>query len=72
LRRITVGVAVAAAGLNAFLFLQTAAGSLGAGDPTQAIVSLIRAVFPESGLAGPGGSPSPAPGATPIAISGGS
>ncbi len=72
LRRITAAVAVAAIGLNSILFLQTAAGSLGSGDPASAIVSLIQAVFPRSGLGGPAGTPSPAPGATPIAVSGGS
>lgn len=72
LRRLTVAIAVAAIGLDAVLFLQTAAGSLGAGDPTKAIVALISAVFPGSGLAAPSQTPSPAPGATPIAISGAS
>jgi hypothetical protein len=71
LRRITVTVAAVATGLNAVLFLQTAAGPLGVGDPTQAIVSLINAVLPGGGIA-PAGSPSPAPAATPHAVSGGS
>jgi hypothetical protein len=70
LRRLTVAAAVAAIGLTGVLFLQTAAGSLGSGDPTQAIVSLISAVFP--GLAAPTQTPSPAPDATPVAVSGGS
>jgi hypothetical protein len=72
LRRLTIGIAVAGIGLNAILFLQTAAGPLGSGDPTGAIVTLIAGVFPGSGLAAPGSSPRPAPGATPIAVSGGS
>jgi hypothetical protein len=72
LRRVTVTAAVAAIGLNAVLFLQTAAGPLGAGDPTKAIVSLINAVLPGSGLGAPAASPLPVPGATPIAVSGGS
>ncbi|HEY2597503.1 MAG TPA: hypothetical protein VGJ79_03390 [Candidatus Dormibacteraeota bacterium] len=72
LRRLTVAVAIAGIGLNAILFLQTAAGPLGSADPTGAIVSLIAGVFPGSGLAAPGSTPGPAPGATPIAVSGGS
>jgi hypothetical protein len=72
LRRLTVAAAIAAIGLNSVLFLQTAAGSLGSADPTAAIVSLIQAVFPGRGLGAPAGTPSPAPGATPIAVSGGS
>ena len=71
LRRITVGVAVAATGLNAVLFLQTAAGPLGSGDPTRAILSVINAVLPGSGLGTPAASPLPVV-ASPIAVSGGS
>ncbi|MEA2654858.1 MAG: hypothetical protein QOI23_223 [Chloroflexota bacterium] len=72
LRRLTVYVAIAAIGLNAVLFLQSAAGWLGSGDVGGAIVSLIAGIFPGSGVAAPNTNPSPAPGATPIAVSGGS
>jgi hypothetical protein len=72
LRRLTIYVAIAAVGLNTVLFLQSAAGWFGSGDPGSAIVSLIAGVFPGSGLAAPGATPQPAPGATPIAVSGGS
>lgn len=71
LQRLTVGVAVAAIGLNTVLFLQTAAGPLGAGDPTRAILSVIDAVLPGKGLGAPAQSPLPVQ-ATPIAVSGGS
>jgi hypothetical protein len=72
LRRLTVYVAIAAVGLNAILFLQSAAGWFGSGDPGSAIVSLIAGIFPGSNLRAPDTAPSPAPGATPIAVSGGS
>jgi hypothetical protein len=72
LRRLTVAAAVAAIGLNGFLFLQTAAGPLGSGDVGKTIASLINAVFPGSGLAAPAVTPRPVPGFTPHAISGGS
>ena len=72
LRRLTVYVGIAAIGLNGVLFLQAAAGWFGSGDPGSAIVSLIAGIFPGSGVAAPGTNPSPAPGATPIAVSGGS
>ncbi len=71
LRRLTVGTAVAAVGLNTVLFLQTAAGPLGAGDPTRAILSVIDAVLPGNGLGKPAQSPLPVQ-ATPIAVSGAS
>jgi hypothetical protein len=70
LRRLTVAAAVTAIGLNALLFLQTAAGPLGSGDVGKTIASLISAVFPGSGLASPAATPSPAPGFKPHAISG--
>lgn len=72
LRRLTIYVAIAATGLNAALFLQAAAGWFGSGDPGSAIVSLIAGIFPGSSVAVPNTTPSPAPGATPIAVSGGS
>lgn len=72
LQRITVAAVVAATGLNAVLFLQTAAGPLGSGDPTKAIVSLINAVLPGSGLGAPAASPLPVRGTPPHAVSGGS
>lgn len=72
LRQLTVGAAVVAIGLNSVLFLQTAAGPLGSGDVGKAISSVITAVFPGSGLAAPAGTPRPVPGATPLAVSGGS
>jgi hypothetical protein len=72
LRRVTVGAAVAAVGLNSVLFLQTAAGPLGSGDVGKTVASVINAVFPGSGLAQPAATPLPLPGATPLAVSGGS
>lgn len=72
LRRLTVAVAVAATGLNAALFLQTAAGSIGSGDPAGAIASLIAAVFPGRGLSAPAATPTAQPFASPVAVSGGS
>jgi len=71
LRRLTAAAAVAAIGLNAVLFLQTAAGSLGSGDLGTTVASLISALLPGSGAA-PSATPRPAPGVTPHVVSGGS
>src|ERR1700694_585171 len=71
LRRLTTAAAIAAIGLNAVLFLQTAAGSLGSGDLGATVASLISAVLPGSGAA-PSATPRPVPGVTPHVVSGGS
>lgn len=72
LRSLTAYIAIAAVGLNAVLFLQAAAGWFGSGDVGSSIVSLIAGVFPGSGVAAPNETPGIAPGATPVAVSGGS
>jgi hypothetical protein len=68
-RRLTAGAAVGAVALTAVLSMQ--AGSAGLGGVQDAIVSFVGAVFPGGGLrsAPP---PAPAPGATPVAVTGGS
>jgi hypothetical protein len=72
LRRVTVGVAVAAAGLNVVLFLQTGIRQLGPGDFQNAVVSAIAGLCPGTGLRPAAQAPSPAPHATPVATTGGS
>jgi len=68
-RRLTAGTAVAAVALTAVLFVD--AGSDQAGALQDALVSLVTAVFPGGGLRS-APAPTPAPGATPVAVTGGS
>jgi hypothetical protein len=72
LRRLTVTVAVAAAGLNAVLFAQTGIGQVGPGAFENAIVSFINAFVPGAPLQPPAQAPSPGPGASPVVTTGGS
>ena len=72
LRRLTVGAAVAATGLNAVLFVQTGLDQSGAAAVQNAIVSAVNAVFPGAGLQPPANLPSPSPSTRPIATTGGS
>jgi hypothetical protein len=72
LRRLTVSAAVAAAGLNAVLFAQAGLEQLGPGDFQSAIISAFAGLFPRGGLQPSSQAPTPAPGATPIATTGGS
>jgi hypothetical protein len=71
LGRLTAATAVAAVGLNAALFLQTGIAQVGPAGVDQAILSIIKAVMPGTGLrppaTGPGSSPTP-----PVATTGGS
>jgi hypothetical protein len=71
LRRLTIWAAVGAVALNAFLFLQTAAGPLGSGDVGKTIAAVLNAAFPGTGLGPPTETPLPVR-ATPLAVSGGS
>jgi hypothetical protein len=68
-RRLTVTAATLAAALNAILFVQTSAVTFGAGSVQDAIVSAVNTLFPRGGLQPPA---NPTPGATPVAVSGGS
>ena len=72
LRSLTVATAIAAAGLNAVLFVQTGVGQVDAGNVDGAIVSFINGLFPRSGLQPPSQAPTTAPRASPIATTGGS
>lgn len=68
LRRMTVTVAVAATGLNAALFMQTAAGQIGPGVVQSTIVAMVNALFP-----GTNPQPqSPGSGSAPVVVTGGS
>jgi len=72
LRQLTVGAAVAAAGLNAVLFVQTGVDQSGAAAVQDAIVSVVNGLFPGAGLKPPANQPTPSPNARPIATTGGS
>ncbi len=72
LRRVTVSAAAVAAGLNAVLFTQTAFEQSGPGAVQDAIVSAVAGLFPRGGLQPPAQAPTPAPGASPVATTGGS
>jgi hypothetical protein len=72
LRRLTVASAVAAVGLNAALFLQTAVGQLGPAEVDRTVLSVLNAFLPGSTLQPPAEAPSPAPGAGPVVTTGGS
>lgn len=73
LRSLTVVAAVVATALNGMLFAQTGLGAVSAGDVENAIVDLIGAVLPGgAGSLRPTASPTPAAGATPVVVSGGS
>lgn len=69
-RRLTISAAILAAALNAVLFIQTSALTFGAGSLQDAIVSAAHALFPGDGIQP--APATPAPGATPIAVTGGS
>lgn len=72
LGRLTAATAVAAVGLNAALFLQTGIGQLGPAGVDQAILSVINALVPGTGLRPPAQGPSPSPGVRPVVTTGGS
>jgi hypothetical protein len=72
LGRLTVATAVAAVGLNAVLFLQTGIAQLGQGGVDQAILSVVNAFMPGTGLRPPVQGPSPSPGVRPVVTTGGS
>lgn len=72
LRRLTAGTALGAAALTTLLFVQTSLAQASPGALQDAIASVISAFFPGANLRPAGENPSPAPGATPIAVSGGS
>jgi len=72
LRRVTAGAALGAATLTALLFVQTSLAQASPGALQDAIASVITAFFPGASLRPAGENPSPARGATPIAVSGGS
>lgn len=72
LRSVTVIAAVAAAGLNAVLFAQIGIEQSGTGSVQDAIVSAVNGLFPRGGLQAPANVPTPAPGTTPVATTGGS
>lgn len=72
LRRLTVGAAVAAAGLNALLFTQTGLEQVGAGGLQQEIVSMVEGVFPGAGLRPAASPPTPSPNGRPVATTGAS
>jgi hypothetical protein len=72
LGRLTVATAVAAVGLNAVLFLQTGIGQMGQAGVDQAILSVINAFMPGTGLRAPAQGPSPSPGVRPVVTTGGS
>jgi hypothetical protein len=59
LRRLTVGAAVTAAGLNVLLFTQASVEQLGAGGVQDAIVSIAQGLFPGAGLRPPASAPVP-------------
>jgi hypothetical protein len=62
LGRLTAATAVAAVGLNAALFLQTGIAQVGPAGVDQAILSVINALVPGTGLRPPAQGPSPSPG----------
>ena len=68
----TIGAAVGATLLNGLLFVETGLAQLGPGALQDAIASTINAFVPGAGLQPATPGPSPAPGATPVAVSGGS
>ena len=68
---LTTAVAVAAVGLNAALFLQTGIAQLGPAGVDQAILSVVNALVPGTGLRPPAQGPSPSPG-RPVVATGGS
>lgn len=72
LRQVTVASAVAAVGLNAALFLQTAVGQLGPAEVDRAVLSVINVFLPGTTLQPPVEGPTAAPGVRPIATTGGS
>jgi hypothetical protein len=72
LRRITITTAVAAAGLNAALFVQAGLEQVGPGDFQNLVVTTIHSVFPGSGLQPASQAPTPSPGAAAVATTGGS
>jgi hypothetical protein len=72
LRRLTASAAVAAASLNAILFVQTGIEQSGPGDFQNAIIAAIGGMFPRAGLQPAFQTPTPATGATPVATTGGS
>lgn len=72
LRRLTLGTAVAAAGLNAALFLALGISELGPGGVDAAIISAVAGLLPGGRLQPSAAAPSPAPGQTPVLTSGGS
>jgi hypothetical protein len=72
LRRITITTAVAAAGLNAALFVQAGLEQIGPGDFQNLIVSTVYGLFPGAGLQPASQAPTPSPGATAVATTGGS
>ena len=71
LGQLTVAAAVAAVGLNAVLFLQTGIAQLGPAGVDQAILSVVNALVPGTGLRPPAQGPSPSPG-RPVVTTGGS
>ena len=64
-----MSAATLAALLNAILFVQSGAETFGAGSVQDAVISAISTLFPRGGLAT---APNPTPGATPVAVTGGS
>jgi hypothetical protein len=72
LGRLTVATAVAAVGLNAVLFLQTGIANVGQAGVDQAILSVVSAFMPGTGLRPPVQGPSPSPGVRPVVTTGGS
>jgi hypothetical protein len=68
----TIGAAIGATLLNAFLFVETGLTQLGPGAFQDAIASTVNAFLPGAGLHPAAQGPNPAPGATPVAVSGGS
>jgi hypothetical protein len=72
LHQVTVGTVLAAAGLNAVLFVQTALDQSNPGDVQSAIVSAVQGLFPGAGLRPPASPPSQSPNTKPHAVTGSS
>lgn len=70
-RRLTLRVGIAAAGLNAGLFLVLGLSELGMGGMDAAIVSAITGILPH-GVQPLSSAPSPTPGGRPVVTTGGS
>jgi broad specificity phosphatase PhoE len=72
LRRITITTAVAAASLNAALFVQAGLEQVGPGDFQNLLVTTIHSIFPGAGLQPASQAPTPSAGAPAVATTGGS